>query len=64
MLESKWNKFVDNLRTALGQAQFKVEWRKGQAIPIDHIAQTLVKRRRSRSLPVSVGSEELSVSLL
>jgi predicted ATPase/DNA-binding SARP family transcriptional activator/Tfp pilus assembly protein PilF len=63
VLESKWNKFVDGLRTALGQTQFKVEWQKGQAIPIDHIAQTLVKRQRSRSLPVSVGSNEISASL-
>jgi hypothetical protein len=63
VLESKWNKFVDSLRTALGQTQFKVEWQKGQAIPINHIAQTLVKRQRSRSLPVSVGSNEISASL-
>jgi tetratricopeptide (TPR) repeat protein len=63
VLESKWNKFVDSLRTALGQTRFKVEWQKGQAIPIDYIAQTLVKRQRSRSLPVSVGSNEISASL-
>jgi predicted ATPase/DNA-binding SARP family transcriptional activator len=55
VLEGKRNKFVDSLRTALGHAQFKVEWRKGQETQINCIVQTLTKRQRFRTLFASVG---------
>ncbi|MEJ7612796.1 MAG: tetratricopeptide repeat protein [Candidatus Fervidibacter sacchari] len=62
VLEGKRKRFVDSLRTALGQTQFKVDWRKGQKTPINRLAQTLMKKQPLFSLHASFGKNELSIS--
>jgi len=62
VLEEKRKRFVDSLRTALGQTQFKVDWQKGQKTPINRLAQTLMKKQPLFSLHASFGKNELSIS--
>lgn len=61
-LRGSGKRFVDSLRTALGQTQFKVDWQKGQKTPINRLAQTLMKKQPLFSLHASFGKNELSIS--